>query len=674
MNFAMAKYYQHLLSPLKVRNTVLKSRFMYPCAQPHFLQGPEAYPADPVVTFYSNLAKNGVALLTFHDLANNFQRTMGGNDTPHFCMYDINDPGCQNYFSHFAHMVHYYGGKLSTSLAVDMELPFFITDHQPMPDVHNPIDDGAPYRVLFGSIVGPEDDKDDANPEMAGIGMDPNMRPQVFDDEKVDFYINKMIEKAKLYKSLGFDSAQLDLNRAAGQFFNPRINDRTDKWGQDRGLFAKTLFSRLRKALGEDFILVVNAPSFFAGLTLDETVELIKIIEPYADILHLRDGTEDGGDGEYAPSIEKSKYLKEHGVKMPIAINTPYMDLDRLDAVIASGAADMISSARMMICQEHLGEILKNGQGDELQPCIECNNCRGTSWSGDWISQCTINPQFAVAYRENKMIEPVKQKKRVALIGGGPGAMKCALYLQERGHEAVIFEKSGELGGQIKTSRAPEFKWRLARYLDYLIHMVEKRGIEVRLNTEATPELIEAEGFDVVVAATGAEPKLPNIPGAEQAAKYDIINVYAKEKEIGKKVVVVGGSSTACEAAIFLAEKGHEVTELSRKNIIGYDYSPVRGRIYINRKARTDGVEVIPHANTTEIGKGYVKYTLRDGSEHTIECDDVIAAGGMKANADSAISFCNCTAEFYMLGDCKGDPGSNLLTANRDAFAIAMQI
>ncbi len=670
----MALHYQHLLSPLKVRGTVLKSRLMYPCAQPHFLQGPELYPGDPVTTFYTDRAKNGAALLTFHDLANPFQRKMGGCDTKHFCMYDINDPGCQNYFSHFAHMVHYYGGKLSTSLAVDMELPFMVTDHQPMPDHINPKDEGAPYKVNFGSIVGPEED-DMGGTDMVGVGQDPGMKPQVFDDEKVDYYIEKMIEKAVLYKNLGFDAAQLDLNRAAGQFYNPRINDRTDKWGQDRGLFAKTLFSRMRKALGESFLLVVNSPGSFAGLTDEEAVELIKLIEPYADILHLRNqGAEDGGDGEYAPSIEKAKLYKQMGVKMYIAVNTPYMDLDRLDNVIATGAADIISSARMMICNDRLGEILKSGEGDELNPCLECNNCRGASWTGDWISQCTINPEFAVSYRRDKMIAPVTREKKVALIGGGPGAMKCALYLKERGHTPVIFEKTDALGGQIKTSRVPEFKWRLARYLDYLIHMVEKRGIEVRLNTEATPEQIAAEGFDVVIAATGAEPKLPKVPGAENAAKYDIINVYAKEPEIGKNVVMVGGSSTACEAAIFLAEKGHSVTELSRKNIIGYDYSPVRGRIYINRKAYCDGVKVVPHATTTEIGAGYVKYRLRDGSEHTIECDDVIAAGGMNANADAAIAFANCTAEFYMIGDCKGDPGSNLMTTLRDAYAVAMQI
>ena len=105
----MHQRYEHLTKPLKIRNTVLKSRFMYPCAQPHFLQGPELYPADPIVSYYCTIAKNGAAFIIVHDLANDTQRDMGGYDIPHFAMWDIHDKGCQNYFSHFSHMIHYYG-------------------------------------------------------------------------------------------------------------------------------------------------------------------------------------------------------------------------------------------------------------------------------------------------------------------------------------------------------------------------------------------------------------------------------------------------------------------------------------------------------------------------------------------------------------------------------------
>ncbi len=673
----LAKYFQHLLSPLKVRGTVLKSRLMYPCAQPHYLGADERYPAEQITTFYTDRARNGMALLTVHDLANSFQRTMGGIDTPHFSMWDIHDPGCQNGFAHFAASVHYYGAKLCTSLAVDQEMPFTVTAEQGPPQMNNPADAGAPYKVMFGAIIGPEEyHKNNGETDLAGPGMDPNMAPKPFTDETVEVYIQAMIDKAKLYVGFGFDAIQLDLNRAAGQFFNPRINTRTDKWGRDRGLFARTLFSRLRAALGDEVIFTVNYPGAFAGLDFDETVELIRLIEPYADILHLRGGTEDGGNGVDCPARELSRQLKDAGVKMLIAVNTPYVSLERLDEVIASGDADIISSARLMICNERLGEILKNGQDDEVNPCIECNNCRGhaRTWSGECISKCTINPELALSYRKEKMIAPVTAHKKVALIGGGPGAMKCALYLKERGHTPVIFEKSGELGGQIKTARYPDFKWRLARYLDYLIHMVEKRGIQVRLNTEATPEAIEREGFDAVVAATGAAPRLPNIPGIETADAVNIIDVYEKEAELGQNVAVIGGSSTGAEAAVFLAKRGHTVTELSRKNIIAYDDSPVRGRVYMNRLAYTSGVKVIPCALTVEVAPGSVTYRDEGGALHTIACDSLVAAGGMEPRRDEAIAFANAANEFYMIGDCKGDPGCNLMTAIADAYAVAMQI
>ena len=95
--------YPNLTKPLKIGNTLLNSRFLYPVAQPHFLQGPELYPADPVTSYYASLAKNGSAIMLFHDLANDYQRSTGGFDIVHFAMYDLNDKGCQNYFNHFTH-------------------------------------------------------------------------------------------------------------------------------------------------------------------------------------------------------------------------------------------------------------------------------------------------------------------------------------------------------------------------------------------------------------------------------------------------------------------------------------------------------------------------------------------------------------------------------------------
>lgn len=692
----MAKRYKHITSPLKIRNTILKTRFMYPTAQPHFLQGPELYPADPVVSFYCTLAKNGAAFLMFHDLANDFQRTVGGWDITHFAMYDMHDKGCQNYFSHFAHMVHYYGGKLCTSLMVELDTSYLINESgnggPGGPGMMGPMgpmglggamaDSGLVYE--FGSLVGPEGQE----PGMKGVGFTAS-KTEYFTQEKIDEYIDIVIERMKFYKDMGFDAAQFPTDYCL-QFYSEKSNHRTDEYGgspENRGRFTIYFLNRIRKTLGDDFILYTGAPGGGGpggppgmpggpggGLTQEERISFLKLIAPQVDLIYIRSSMGDGlmeeecGD---CPAIEQSAALKAAGVTIPIAISTPYMELDKLDEIIASGKVDMISSCHMFLANENLGEILKEGNGEDLNPCILCHACRGVSWTGEWMSHCTINPEMGMEYRKDKMIAPVKRLKRVAIIGGGPGGMKAALYLKQRGHTPVIFEKSDALGGQIKITDCCDFKWRLNRYRRFLIEQMSRNNIEVRLNTEATPEMIEAGGFDVVIAAVGATAKLPGIEGAETAG-WNAIDVFGRESEIGKNVVVVGGASTATEAAIYLARAGHNVTEICRKNIVAYELNPIRERGNVNELSVTSGVKHIRSASATKIEPGKVTYIDKAGAEFTINCDDVVVSGGMEPSRDLAISFHGVTDEFYMIGDCQA--AGNMRNAIFDAYAICMQI
>lgn len=425
--------------------------------------------------------------------------------------------------------------------------------------------------------------------------------------------------------------------------------------------------------MGEKYLLVVNAPNIGGpmGMDMDEAAEFLKAIDPYIDLLQVRGQHPDHEKVTVCESAELSRGLKARGVKTPIAISTYYKDLDSLNNVIASGDADLVAPGHLFICNEHLGEILKNGNGEDLNPCIECHVCRGTSSTGDWMSHCTINPEIGMEHRVKRLQEPVVKQKKIALIGGGPGAIKCAMWLKDRGHTPVIFEQSDALGGQIKTSEYPEFKWELRRYLDFLRNQVSKKGIAVHLNTTATPEMIQQLGFDVVIAATGAAPQTPNIPGAEDT-QWNGLNIYGNQEKLGRRVVVIGGSSAAAEAACYLAECGHEVTEISRQGRLAYDLNPIRSIGYMNEKAQKLGVQVIRKAKTTGIEPGCVHYLDRKGQACTIEYDDVVVCGGMKPNSEAAIAFRFSAPEFYMIGDCR-QPG-NMRNAIRDAYALAMRI
>lgn len=671
----MTKRYANLTSPLKIRNKTLKSRLLYPVAQPHFLQANELYPADPVVSYYTGRAKNGAAILLMQDLTNLDQRKMGAGDVPHFCMYDINDIGAQNGFSQLAEFVHYYGSFICPELNLDNRMALCVND----PDVPNPNGEQMPPMMMMMDM-GDEIDKEKMAPKsgVAGGPGRPMANSKMFTPETMEEYIQATIKHALTYKSLNFDGGFYDFapqNFTIGKFLCPSKNWRTDEYGgsfENRIRFPVMVLKRLREAVGEEFIIGINTPGIGEGdMSLEEAAEFFKIVEPYIDFIQYRTRHSDHEPYTHCESAEHSAKLKAMGVKTPIAIATYYKDLDSLENIIATGQADMIAPGHLFICNENLGEILRSGNGEDLNPCIECHVCRGTSSTGDWMSHCTINPEIGMEHRASRMIKPVTKRKKVAIIGGGPGGMKCAMWLKERGHTPVIFEKSDALGGQIKTARYPSFKWELLRYLDFLINQMTRKQIEVRLNTEATPAMIEAEGFDTVIAATGATPKLPKIEGAENA-KWNVVNIYGNEDKIGQNVVVVGGASAAAEAAIYLRTLGKNVTELSRQGRIAYDLNPIRVIGYMNGKARTVGVNVIARAKTTKITPNSVTYLDSKGAEHTIECDDIVAAGGMAPNNDAAISFVYSAPEYYSIGDCR-EPGS-MRTAIRDAYAVAMQI
>jgi thioredoxin reductase len=183
--------------------------------------------------------------------------------------------------------------------------------------------------------------------------------------------------------------------------------------------------------------------------------------------------------------------------------------------------------------------------------------------------------------------------------------------------------------------------------------------------------MIAEEGFDAVVVAVGATPKLPPVEGAE-TAKWNGVNVYGNADKLGQNVVVIGGASTAAEAACYLAENGKTVTEISRQARIAYDLNPIRSVGYMNGKAQELGVKVKKNAQTLKIEPGKVTFRNAKGQEKVLECDDVVVTGGFQPNTDLAISFANCAREFYMLGDCR-QPGT-MRHAIRDAYAIAMRI
>ena len=262
---------------------------------------------------------------------------------------------------------------------------------------------------------------------------------------------------------------------------------------------------------------------------------------------------------------------------------------------------------------------------------------------------------------------------KVAIIGGGPAGMKCAMEMHDRGHKVTIYEAESALGGAIKHAEYLDFKWTLNDFRKYLIHQVEKRGIEVKLNTRATPDMIKEAGYDMVVSALGATPSLPPIPGLDKPHVMVATQSMYHPETVGKNVVVIGGGEVGVEAGMNLAQKGNQVTvlEMARK------LAPESTAIHYYSMFR-EAWQALPtfqsvvRATVTSVEDDCVKYKDVNGVEHTIPCDSVVVSLGMKPLQEEALSFYSCADRFAIIGDCK-KPGT-IVEAMRTAYGVSHSV
>ena len=659
--------YEHLLSPIRLRGMILKNRLWSGNSLPHYLQGPETFPSEAVINHVVRMAKNGAAVVTFADWTAPDQRQRQG-DAPHFPMYDINDPSVHNYLCQLSDQVHYYNSRLSIAM-----MPFNYDDNYDVSYI--------PANPAAAPGAGSEDPLINDN---AGTPILNFREKQEMTHEQIRQLIETTAQRIYFYKTMGFDLCTLHFSynlTLFGRFISPKSNHRTDKYGgsiANRCRFLQEMCVRIRELCGQDFPIEVQiSGQEEGGNTIDDLVEMAKCLEGYVDVFQFRDGSADishpigynSKEHEYV-TLAYSEAVKKAGVKILCNPIGGYQMPDEADAMIAEGKADFMGAARAFFCDFDYYKKLLEGRGEDITPCVRCNKCHVPSLTDTWLSFCTVNPEMGIAEKLGLLTEPAGAIKRVAIIGGGPAGMRAAIYAAQRGHKVTLFEKSDYLGGQLRHADYYAFKWPLRRYRLWLIAQMEKAGVQLRLNTEATKESIRAEGFDAVIVAIGAQPQLPPVKGAEHAITH--FDVWGSEETLGQRIVVVGGSESGCETGIYLAEQGHDVTLLTRSKVLAPDMTPIHYRQdFTNYHHRVEKFHYIKQVTTTEIGDGYVCYTDQNGEAHRIECDTVVALGGMKALQDEAVSFYGCAPLFYMIGDCRevGD----VQKCNRSAYFASHQ-
>lgn len=469
-------------------------------------------------------------------------------------------------------------------------------------------------------------------------------------------------EAAKVLKRANFPMCMLHF--AHGKFFDkwlsPVQNQRTDGHGgsiENRIKFPVSVVRAVREAVGERFMIEIRlngADPATEPERFETHVAFIKAIEDMIDLCHVSSR----GDGFDSFLYSFPCYLQTPGMNVELAaalkkrVNVPIVtvgaitDAAMAEEILRSGKADFVAMARELIADPELPIKSMRGEEDDIRPCIGCHNCLTFMHSTNLFG-CDINPRAGRGSRIPAQ-HTAAVRRKVVVVGGGPAGMQAAITAHDSGHEVVLMESSGALGGILKAFDDDPVKYRMRRYKEYLVRQVEKRGIDLRLNYEATPALLKAEGADTIIAAVGSQPIVPSVPGVDGKNVMTAIQAHAPGAEIGQNVVIVGGNLVGCEAALSMLEHGKNPVIIEMTGKIHADSDiPVS---FIMDQRLSAGVKVMTNARCTAISETGVTVESSEG-EQTIAADTVILAVGMRSNYDLAESFRGCAPIVRNIGD-----------------------
>jgi pyruvate/2-oxoglutarate dehydrogenase complex dihydrolipoamide dehydrogenase (E3) component len=248
--------------------------------------------------------------------------------------------------------------------------------------------------------------------------------------------------------------------------------------------------------------------------------------------------------------------------------------------------------------------------------------------------------------------------------------MQAAIIAAERGHDVTLYEKSDSLGGLLKISHNNPVKMLINKYMNFLITQTHKHDIDVRLNMEATPELVQKHAADAVIVATGSNPLIPNIPGVDRKNVFNCVEAHASESELGDRIVIIGGNLVGCETAMYLSQLGKKATIVEMTGQLHADANNALA-VSLDYHLSAD-VRFLVNAKCTEISENGVHIEFNDGNTDVLPADSVILAVGMKPTTETVDSMLDCAIDVIPVGDCIR-PGT-VREASRTGYYAALDI
>ncbi len=518
---------------------------------------------------------------------------------------------------------------------------------------------------------------------------------------------------ALMAKDAGFDYVEIIAcgGYLINQFLSPLTNKRKDEYGgpiENRMRFGLEVISKVREALGEDFPLGIRVAGndFVKGshTNIESAIFCEEADKAGINGINVTGGWHETKVPQIITSVPPGAYTYlARGIKQKVK-NAAVFSSNRLgdpylaEKTLRAGSADMICWGRPLICDPYLPNKVKEGRLSEIVPCIACNQgCFDSLFSGTPVS-CILNPRAGM--EDEIVVEKANVKKKVFVAGGGPAGMEFAIVSAERGHDVTLYEKGDQLGGQLNLAKVPPGKKDLQRIIDSMRGRMENAGVDIRLETLLSPEIIKSEKPDVVVMASGAKPidiKVPGIDKPHVVSAWDVLCDNAPD--IGQNVVIVGGSATGCETAHYIASMGipdpetffflmfHDAEEVEyAKNLL---YNPGRKITIIDmverladnvgkssrwgllKSLRLLGVDMRPKTKLVSITDDEVLVESA-GKSDSIPADTVIIAVGALSENSLSKEIKGGEASLITIGDAK-EP-RKITEAVREGFQEALKI